>query len=164
MFSLMTNTAPKTNRHLVLIDIENFLGTPSPTSADVELAQSFLAAELSLCGDEQIVVACSHHAAPEVAFGWVGPCRRKWRSGIDGADLALLEVLATEPVVGRFDELTVVSGDGIFTDAVAALSASGIKTHVVSLPGHLSRRLRLACRHVHEIENAPWAPVSESAA
>ena len=39
--------------------------------------------------DAQRIVACSHHAAPTVAFAFP-TARHLWRSGRDGADLALL--------------------------------------------------------------------------
>jgi hypothetical protein len=65
-------------------------------------------------------------------------------SGPDGADLALLEVLAEHDVEGRFDAVVVASGDGIFTDAVSELAGMGLSTLVISRPEALSRRLRLA--------------------
>lgn len=152
----MTNTGSPKPRHLVLVDIENLLATPSPLAADIELAQGYLMAELDLDGDEHVIVACSHHAAPEVAFGWKGSCRRRWRSGADGADLALLDVLEQEPVLGRYDAVTIVSGDGIFAEALSRLGNAGIATTVVSISTSLSTRSRLACHCAREIVDAPW--------
>ena len=43
----------------------------------------------------QRIVACSHHAARTVAFAFPG-ARHLWRSGPNGADLALLDVLENE--------------------------------------------------------------------
>ena len=101
-------------------------------------------------------VACSHHAAPEVAFGCTGYCRRRWRSGADGADLALLEVLEQEPVLGRYDAVTIVSGDGIFAEALSWLGNAGVSTTVVSNSTSLSTKSRLASRCTRVIFDAPW--------
>lgn len=92
-----------------------------------------------------VVVACSHHAFP--AVGWDWPRARKiLRSGENGADLALLEVIARERIPERFASVVVASGDGIFTDAVARLGAAGVYVTAVSRPESLARTLRLASR------------------
>ena len=59
----------------------------------------------------QRIVACSHHAAPRVAFAFPG-ARHLWRSGPDGADLALLDVLDHEHVAQRFECVTICWGMG----------------------------------------------------
>jgi uncharacterized LabA/DUF88 family protein len=74
------------------------------------------------------------------------------RSGEDGADLALLDVLLGERVAARFDEVVLASGDGIFTDAVAALGTAGVDVTVLARSGHCSKRLRLAARHTVLLE------------
>jgi hypothetical protein len=45
------------------------------------------------------------------------------RSGADGANLARLDVLASEHVAERFDEVVLVWGDGIFADAIGTLAS-----------------------------------------
>jgi hypothetical protein len=94
-----------------------------------------------LHGDEHVVIGTSHVGLMATGLGWAGP-RLVARSGENGADLALLEVLAQERVEERFDEVIIVSGDGIFTDAVAALGAAGVR--VVTRPEACSKRLRMA--------------------
>lgn len=89
----------------------------------------------------------SHRAARTVAFAFGGALRR-WRSGPDGADLALLEEMRDLRIMRRFDRVTLFSGDGIFANALAALAGAGIETTVVSWDSLLSPRLRLAARHV----------------
>jgi hypothetical protein len=81
--------------------------------------------------------------------------RHLWRSGRDGADLALLDVLENERVDERFERVTICSGDGIFTDAAARLAGVGVDVTAVSLPGHLATRLELAARHVALLPPAP---------
>lgn len=145
----MTNTdiaAPR-RRHLILIDIENLAASPSPTTTEVESAIAELRSTVPDYDHDQRIVACSHHAAATVAFAFPG-ARHLWRSGRDGADTALLEVLENERVADRYDRVTICSGDGIFADTVAWLASRGVEVTVVSRAGHLSARLQLAARWV----------------
>jgi hypothetical protein len=145
----MTDTrfAHKAGRQLVLIDIENLTGTPSPTCEDVEMAKAALRLVVPGFNDAQHIVACSHHAAPTVAFAFQR-ARHLWRSGPNGADLALLGVLEKERVDERFERVSICSGDGIFAASAAWLAAADVDVTVISLPGHLAARLELAARHV----------------
>jgi hypothetical protein len=136
------STAP---RALHLIDIENLTGLPRPTTAEVA---AWHEAYRPLIRDHDlVVVACNHGAFTSVAWGWPN-ARRLVRSGANGADEALLDVLKCERVDQRFDAVVVASGDGIFTDAVARLGRLGIAVTVVSRREALSRRLRMAARHI----------------
>lgn len=141
----MTNTHPDSRgaRHLVLIDIENIVATPSPTVGQVASALRGLAQVVPGFDSAQRVWGCSHRAA--LTVGCTAPRdRHLWRSGHNGADLALLEVLDGEQVDKRFGRVTVCSGDGIFADSVARLAGSGVTVGVVSLRDHLAARLRMA--------------------
>jgi len=131
-------------RTLHLIDIENLTGSSSPTPEQVrecrDLYETTFVSEFDL-----VVIACSHHAFP--AVGWEWPkARQILRSGHNGADLALLDVIALERVSERFDSVIVASGDGIFTAAVARLGAAGVSVTAVSRPESLARALQLAAR------------------
>jgi hypothetical protein len=153
----MTNTRiAKAGRQLILIDIENLTGTPSPTCEEVEMAKAALRLVVPGFEDAQHIVACSHHAAPTVAFAFRG-ARHLWRSGPDGADLALLDVLENERVDERFDQVTICSGDGIFAPSAAWLAEAQVDVTVVSLPGHLATRLHLAARYVTHLPVAALA-------
>lgn len=134
-------------RHLVLIDIENMAGTPSPTALDVDQVKAALRTAIPDLEQAQCVVACSHRAAAVVSFGFPAALRR-WRSGIDGADRALMGELSDLRVMKRFGKVTICSGDGIFTESIAAIAELGVETTVVSLQGHLSKRLKCAARSV----------------
>lgn len=153
----MTNTriANRPGRHIVVVDIENLAATPSPSCDDVVAAIHALGEAIPGFASAHVVVACSHRAALQVGVA-VGRCRRLWRSGPDGADLALLEVLDTERIEERFERVTVCSGDGIFADAVARLAGCGIDVGVVAIEGRLSARLRLAARRVSYL--TPYLP------
>lgn len=144
----MTYTLPApTDRHLILIDIENLAGCPAPSAYEIEAVIALLRSCIPGYDDDQQIVACSHHAAPAVAFAFPS-ARRIWRSGRDGADLALLDVIETEGVADRYQRVTLCSGDGIFAEAVAALASRGVDVTAVSLAGHLATRLRLAARNL----------------
>lgn len=141
------------SRHLVLIDIENLAGTGSPTSEDVEMVKAALMAVMPDFESAQRIVACSHHAAPTVAFAFPG-ARHLWRSGPNGADLALLDVLENERVEERFGRVTLCSGDGIFASSAARLAEAHVDVTVVALQDHLAARLELAARHVVRLRSA----------
>ena len=131
-------------RSLHLIDIENLIGSPSP-SVD-EVGWYHLAYEALHVGPEdQVVIAYSHHAARSVRWGWP-PGRHLWRSGKNGADLALLEVIAQERVAECFNSVVLASGDSIFRNAVAWLGEQGVDVTVVSRPESLSSSLLMAAR------------------
>jgi hypothetical protein len=130
-----------------LVDIENLVACPNPTVGEVEAAVTAIRGALPDFESAQRIVACSHHAAPTVAFAFPR-ARHLWRSGPDGADLALLDVLDVEQVDQRFEFVTICSGDGIFAASASAFAAAGVDVTVVSVKAHLSARLELAARHV----------------
>lgn len=135
------------DRNLILIDIENLAGTPSPAKDEVETVITNLRVALPSFDNDQRIVACSHHAAAVVAFAF--PTARKiWRSGRNGADMALLSVLENERVAERYRRVTICSGDGIFTNAAARLARAGVDVTVVSAAEQLATRLQLAARNV----------------
>lgn len=153
---------PTADRHLVLVDIENLVGSPTPQVEWVKQVQQRLTEQLAL-DDALVVVACSHHAARTVAFAWQGG-RLLVRSGPDGADLALLDVLAHEPTARRCSRLTVASGDGILAEPLSVFAAQGVTTQVVATRGHLSRRSQLAAGSVLLLEPWPWMTNDQEAA
>ena len=70
------------------------------------------------------------------------------RSGPDGADLALLDVLRYENVAQRFTHVVIGSGDHLFAEEAAHLAAQGVWVTVISRHRSLSLRLALAAREV----------------
>jgi hypothetical protein len=132
-------------RSLHLVDVENLIGTPRPTLEQVIVCRDSYGVFVG--HDDHVIVSCNHGAY--ITVGWVWPgARRLVRSGLNGADLALLDVLARERVAERFSTVFVGSGDGLFADAVASLGAIGVDVTVVSRPEALSRRLELAAGRV----------------
>ena len=160
----MTNTRRtiRTGRQLILIDIENLAATPNPSSDEVVAATAALRGVVPGFDASQRIVACSHRAAPTVAFAFP-KARHLWRSGPDGADRALLDVLENEGVDERFERVTICSGDGIFAPVAAWLGGADVAVTVVSLRGQLAARLELAARHVTLLAPAPATAANRSA-
>jgi hypothetical protein len=159
--STNTRIPRASDRHLVLIDAENMAATPSPTRQDLAMVKAAVMTVLPDFGTAQRIVACSHHAAGAVSFAFP-EARHLWRSGRNGADLALLDVLENERVDQRYGRVTICSGDGIFTASAARLARADVNVTVIALRGHLAARLELAARNVVQLtlplrESAPGA-------
>ncbi len=130
-------------RRLVAVDIENVAGGAVVTRAIAEWARTTVESALNVVEGEQVVIGTSHVGLFNAKGAW--PCARvRVRSGENGADIELLDVLTTEHVAERFDEVVVVSGDGIFADVVARLGGWGVEVTVASWSASLSTRLHLA--------------------
>lgn len=91
----------------------------------------------------QRLVASSHHAAAGGSFAFP-KARRIWRSGRNGADLALFSILENERVAEPYGRVTIRSGDGIFTNVTAGLAGAGVDVSAVSAAGQLATRPQLA--------------------
>ena len=154
----LNTTEIKTNRAILLADIENLVGSgdkPSPSEiqgiiTSLDDAFSYL--------NYQPVVASSHRSASVVWFSWP-KARKLVRSGPDGADLELLSVLEDEPIVGRYDTVIIGSGDHIFTNSVARLASKGLRIIAAVGRGEISRKLQMA---VHEVVNLELSVAEDS--
>jgi hypothetical protein len=134
-------------RAMHLIDIENLTGSALPSLADAAHVRAIYRKHVGVGPSDHVVVACSHLAFENAGYGW-SDARHLVRSGSDGADSELLDVLYLENVAVRFDHVVIGSGDGIFAAAAAHLASRGCHVRVVSRHGHLSTRLRLAAHEV----------------
>ncbi len=134
-------------RGLHLIDIENLAGAAKPGFSQIRDVRGLYARRLRFGALDQVVVASSHLTLLDAALGWPH-ARYRVRSGPDGADLELLDVLLHENVAARFTHVRIGSGDGVFASAAASLTAAGVWVTVVSRRGSLSPRLALAAREV----------------
>ena len=145
------------NRQLHLVDIENLLGDPRPKEAAVLECLKLYGDLVDISGPNQVVVACNHGAAPIVGCCLGEGPRLLVRSGLDGADMALMGVLNDERLA---------SGDGIFTTRVAELTSAGMPVTVVARKESLSARLRLAATGVvfFEAPQPPTAPMEMAVA
>lgn len=130
-------------RRLILIDIENISGGAIRTLAEARWVQRMLDSTLGLRHQEQVIIGVSKTGAIHAGPVW-SSARMVVGTGVDGADHALLNVLNNENIADRFDEVVLVSGDGIFTETVATLGGHGVKVTVVAHRTSLAKRLQMA--------------------
>ena len=149
-------------RRLVLVDIENLVGGMVANVEQARVVKAAVVRAIDLRADEQVIVASCHLGAVSAGLGW-SKSRLLVQSGPDGADLALLEVIATENLAARFTEVVLVSGDGIFTQAVAALTNAGARVTLVALAGHCSRALALAAHETIRLPEFGWMTTPHAA-
>ena len=100
---------------------------------------------------DHVVTATAHRSAKAALFGWPN-ARQLIRSGPDGADQALLDVVLKERVAERYSTVVIGSGDGIFALPAARLQEDGVEVRAVSLERALSRKRRLAVRDVRFLD------------
>ena len=134
-------------RALHVVDIENLAGAALPSLALVSEVQLKYLACLRFGADDQVVLAASHLALLNAGLGWPH-ARYRVRSGRDGADLELIDVLEHENVATRFSHVVIGSGDGRFGGAAARLADRGVRITVVSRRGSLSPGLARVARDV----------------
>jgi NYN domain len=139
------------DRALHVVDIENLAGVAIPTLARVAEVQGQYLACLRFGVDDQVVLAANHLALLNAGLGWPH-ARYRVRSGKDGADLELLDVLEHENVAARFSHVVIGSGDGGFGHAAASLAARGVRITVVSRWGSLAYDLAKAAGNVIYID------------
>jgi hypothetical protein len=145
-WELRTKSPLSRGRQLVLVDIENLAGGACTTDAAVRSARAALVGTGRIRPADHVVIGTSHIGLVQVGSVW-GGVRYVVRSGRDGADLALLDVMA-EDVATRFESVILASGDGIFADTVSELAAAGVPTVVIGRRGHIAHRLQLVATQV----------------
>jgi hypothetical protein len=140
-----------------LVDAENLIGSPEFSAAHAREIRRAYAAIAPAGAANMTILATSHFAARQAWMAWPSATRRLVRSGADGADLALLDVIDSESLHLRFDRVVIASGDGIFALAASRLQQLGCPVTIVSRRDGLSRQLRLAVRDVRFIDQPPAA-------
>ncbi len=146
-------------RRLHLVDIENLSGGPLPSAELVRECRRRYIEIAQPGGSDLVVVACSHSAAAHVMFEWPG-ARCVIRSGVDGADLALLGAWADlRSTLAGFSEVFIASGDHIFAPLAAWMAGVGIPVVVVSRPDSLSSSLRFAAGRLFSFAAEDEGPV-----
>ena len=100
-------------RRLVVVDVENIAGGPCKTEAAVAWVRRRLTDAGAVTGDDMVTVGVDECGLASVAWAWQG-ARAVYGHGRDGADRALLEVLA-ERIPERYDSVVLASGDGYYS-------------------------------------------------
>lgn len=136
------------HRTLLLIDIENILGSGRFTAGDVQASRRAIGRAVSLREPSQVVVgASSGDGMLEAGLGWPG-ARLVWIPGRDGADLALADVALHENIATRFGGVVIGSGDGMFAVVARHLAAHHMHVTVVAGAGRLSAALK---HYAHDV-------------
>jgi len=129
-------------RTLHAVDAENLLGTATPEPRAVRAGYFAYVAAVNEGPDDMWVVASSHMCAKHLWFEWPGSTRAfRVKSGLDGADLAIIDYLGVPQNVNNVDTIVIGSGDGIFTPVVRDLKRMGKQVIVVSRESALSGAL-----------------------
>jgi hypothetical protein len=145
-------------RTVHLVDIENLAGTAIPTLREVMNVHVRYARRMALGADDHVIMASNHLALMNAALGWPH-ARYRVRSGPDGADLELLDVIESEDVATRFSRVVIGSGDGMFGHAAQDLMKRGVRVTVVSRWGSLAASLERAALEVIYLDS-PSRPVA----
>jgi len=143
-------------RRLHLVDIENLAGAALPSLSDVRETLGRYTTSLAFGAMDQVEVASSHLTLVNAALGWPH-AHYRIRSGPDGADLALLDVLRHEDVAGRFTHVAIGSGDHLFAEDAARLAAQDVWVTVISRRRGLSSWLARAASEVIYLDTAAEA-------
>lgn len=147
-------------RTVHLVDLENVLGSGHLTDAAAAYGHRAYRALGVVAPGDLVIVGVSHHNLMAAWYSWPG-VRFLARSGVNGADLALQQVMACEDLETRFGAAVLVSGDGGFAESVASLIGRGLPVGVIAPAGRVSAKLRMAANTVREVHFAPYAtPVS----
>lgn len=146
-------------RTVHLIDLENVVGSGHVTELGAQQARAAYLNSGVVAPGDHVIVAVSHHNLLAAGYGWPD-ARRVVRSGLDGADLAIQEVMASENLHNRFGCCIVVTGDGGFAEVVAAMNRAGLPVGVIAPPGRLSAALKLAAAASREVEFAAATPLA----
>jgi len=150
------------HRGLHAVDIENLVGASRPSLRQIRDVHSLYAERLAFGALDQVVIASSHLTLVNAARGWPH-ARYRVRSGPDGADLELLDVLLCENVAARFTRVVIGSGDGAFAIAAASLAAAGVWVTVASRRSSLSPQLAVAAHEVIYLDALPPAAATADA-
>ena len=137
----------KTDRKLFVVDIENAVGIGTIDEESCRKVRDRIEREYKPDGSDLTVIGVSHQNNVFPARSWDG-ARIVLRKGRDGADLALGSVLSDENVEGRFSEVIIVSGDGLFASQAARLRSLGVKVTVDARARQLSRFLAFSCSSI----------------
>ena len=137
----------KSKRSIHLIDIENLCVTGDLTVQMVSEAREAYFAQVQPSEDDLFVIAASHHNMEAAAFGWPGGFHG-FRSGKDGADIVLAQMMLEDDLADRFETVFIASGDGGLAPFASSLRAKGCNVQAVSRIESVSWAMRFAANSV----------------
>lgn len=149
-------------RRLFAVDIENIIGCGKVTEDESREVAHTVEQRYALGNNDHVVVGVSHGKNAFAAKAWHS-ARLVFQRGKDGADLALKHVLETEKIEERYDEVYVLSGDGIFAEPVSMLKSKGVFVEVVSEASRVSKKLMHSAQAINLFsDKAPNMPAVAS--
>jgi hypothetical protein len=151
-----------TSRTVHLVDLENVVGRSHLTESAVRQACLAYLRCGGIAAGDHVIVATSHHNLLAAGFGWPN-ARHLVRSGPNGADLALQEVMTAERLEHRFGACILLTGDGGFAHPIAALIGRGLRVAVIAPMGRMSASLQLAATASCELDFTTDVDTSRSA-
>lgn len=137
----------KAKRSMHLVDIENLCVTGDLTVDLVADIRAAYLAQLQPSADDLFVIAASHHNIEAAAFGLPGGFHG-FRSGKDGADIILAQMMLEDDLADRFETVFLASGDGGLAPFASSLRAKGCHVQVVSRVESVSWAMRYAADSV----------------
>lgn len=143
-----TIKALKAKRSIHLIDIENLCVSSDLTVEMVAEVRAAYFVQVNPSKDDLFVIAASHHNMEAAAFGWPGGFHG-FRSGKDGADIVLAQMMLEDDLANRFDTVFLASGDGGLAPFAASLISKGCRVQAVSRIESVSWAMRFATGSVH---------------
>lgn len=159
----MNHRIPRIGQHraMHLIDAENLCGSPLLTVEDVERLRREYFESVPIGPLDQIIIASAHVSVLSLIDGWPGQ-RYLMRSGRNGADVCLADVVIDEGLHKRFDRVFMGSGDGGLAPFAGYLEGKGVRVTAVSRVRSLSARMRLATSAVIYLDR-PGIAISHAA-
>ena len=137
----------RSSRKLFVVDIENAIGSGVIDEDSCRNIKDRIEKTYHPGSADLTVLGVSHKNNLFPAHTWDG-ARVVLREGHNGADLALENVLASENVEGRFDEVVIVSGDRAFSKQALRLKSLGVTVTVDARARQLARVLAFSCSSV----------------
>jgi uncharacterized LabA/DUF88 family protein len=141
----------KSKRSIHLIDIENLCVTGDLTVEMVAAVRDAYFAQVSPASEDLFVIAASHHNMEAAVFGWPGGFHG-FRSGKDGADIVLAQMMLEDNLADRFESVFLASGDGGLAPFASSLRAKGCQVQVVSRVESVSWAMRFSSDSVQYLQ------------
>ena len=128
-------------RSMILVDIENLVGSGQITEQQVSQVRSSFMDLVKPGPRDQYFVASSHHNQLATSFGWPEG-QHQYLGGEDGADYLIIKKAIDLINTANFDHVYVCSGDHSMASYVNYLQDMGIKVTIVSLRRCISSEMR----------------------
>ncbi|MGB4137305.1 MAG: hypothetical protein WA971_12125, partial [Microbacterium sp.] len=134
-------------RQVVLVDIENLAGGSDASQHEYAEVWALLRhGAIALHPGDVVAVGASRRAAQQaIPALWGQPVQWRWRDGVDGADLALLDFMDVTHIAQRYSRLVIASGDHAFATLAQGARRRGMAVHQVIGRGLSSAELWGEC-------------------